>query len=133
MTRLPLNVPSYHVPVAGFNQAVLAPATGRVLYVSGLTARDASGVVQCVGDVEGQTRAILDSLSRIVGSAGGTLNDVVRIVTYLTRMEDHPRVHVIRREYFGESPPASTSVEISRLYDDRQLIEIEATAVVPDE
>ncbi len=130
MPRKTWNSPGYHVPVAGFTQAVTTPAAGTLVFVSGLTARRADSAIVAVGDIEGQARQVLENLKRILADLGGTLDDVVRIVTYLRNMEDHPVVHKIRREYFGDRPPASTTVEISRLFDPRQLIEIEATAVI---
>ena len=117
------------VPVKGFTQAVRAPANATTLYVSGLTARQADGSI-LGGDVRTQTRYILESLKNILAEAGGTLDDVVRTTQYLRDMKDHPQMQEVKREFFGEQLPASTSVEISRLFDDRQLIEIEATAVV---
>lgn len=133
MSREPVNVSSYHVPVAGFTHAVRTPAEGTLIFISGLTARDANGEIEVDGDPEGQTRKILQSLTSILAATGGSLDDVVRIVTYLVDMRHHPVVHAVRREYFGDNPPASTTVEVSRLFDERQLIEIEATAIVSGE
>ena len=62
---------------------------------------------------------------------GGSLDDVVRVVIYLVDMEYYPIVHRVRSEFFGDEPPASTCVQVSRLYDTRQLIEIEASAIIP--
>jgi enamine deaminase RidA (YjgF/YER057c/UK114 family) len=109
---------------------VTAPAKGTFVFISGLTARAGDGTIVAVGDIRGQTRQVLENLKLILSDLGGTLDDVVRIVTYLKNMEEHPAVHAIRREYFGDAPPASTSVEISRLFDERQLIEMEATAII---
>jgi 2-iminobutanoate/2-iminopropanoate deaminase len=131
VSREPLNIPEYHVPVAGFTQAVTVSKVERMIFVSGLTARQADGSVASVGDAAGQARAALTSLQRMLEAAGASLDDVVRIVTYLTDIEDHPAVHAVRREFFGDEPPASTSVGVVRLYDERQLVEIEATAVLP--
>jgi enamine deaminase RidA (YjgF/YER057c/UK114 family) len=100
------------------------------LFVSGLTSRDHTGDVLHAGDAAAQARQILVSLKAILAEAGGDLTNVVRIVTYLTNIDNHPAVHEVRREFFGDDPPASTSVEVSRLYDERQLIEIEATAIL---
>jgi enamine deaminase RidA (YjgF/YER057c/UK114 family) len=36
----------------------------------------------------------------------------------------------VRREFFGDRPPASTTVQVTRLFDERQLLEIEATAII---
>ncbi len=127
-----VNSQKYHVPVAGFTQAVRAPRGARLLFVSGLTARQANGDVAHVGDIAGQTRQVLTNLQNILEEAGATLDHVVRIVTYLRNIEDHPAMHAVRREYFGDEPPASTTVEISRLYHPDQLIEVEATAALPD-
>ena len=130
MPRQVFNSSRYHVPVPGFTQAVLAPARGTFVFVSGITARTADGTIVAVGDIEGQTRQVLENLKTILVEVGGDLEDVVRIVTYLRDMKDHPTVHALRREYFGDNPPASTSVQVSRLFDERQLIEIEATAIL---
>ncbi|MQA80749.1 MAG: RidA family protein [Streptosporangiales bacterium] len=129
--RQPVDVSSYHVPVPGFAQAVLAPAAGRLLFVSGLTARAADGEVLAVGDPAGQARVILDALRAILTEAGAGPEAVVRTVTYLVDMRHHAAVHEQRLRFFGDPPPASTTVEVTRLYDPSHLLEIEATAVIP--
>src|SRR5438105_15509530 len=116
MPRQPFNSQRYHVPVPGFTQAVLAPTDGRLFFISGLTARTADGTIVAVGDIAGQTRQVLENLKTILEDAGGSLDDVVRIVTYLLDAESHRLVHEIRREYFGDAPPASTTVPVSRLF-----------------
>jgi enamine deaminase RidA (YjgF/YER057c/UK114 family) len=130
MSRDVINSQQYHVPVAGFSQAVRAPAAGTFIFVSGLTARRADGSIDGVGDVALQTRIILANLRTILAEAGATLDDVVRVVTYLRDMGAHEVMHTVRREFFGDTPPASTTIEVSRLFDESQLLEIEATAIV---
>ncbi len=130
MPRQPFNSPRYHVPVPGFTQAVMASISGRLFFISGLTARTADGTIVAPGDIRGQTRQVLENLKAILEDAGGTLDDVVRIVTYLRDASHHLTVHEIRREYFGDAPPASTTVTVSGLFDERMLIELEATAVL---
>ena len=131
MVRRIVTSRDYHVPVLGFSQAVISSVgTVDTLYVSGLTARKDDGEIVCVGDPTGQTRQVLKSLALILAEVGGDLDDVVRIVTYLVNMEHHEAVHAVRREVFGDEPPASSSVEVSRLFHLDQLIEIEATAII---
>jgi enamine deaminase RidA (YjgF/YER057c/UK114 family) len=101
-----------------------------MVFISGLTARQADGSVGCVGDIVGQTSLVLQSMKKMLESAGGSLDDVVRIVTYLTDIEDHHKMHEVRREFFGDNPPASTSVQVVRLFHPDQLVEIEATAIL---
>ncbi len=130
MPREIVNSPRYHVPVKGFTQAVKVPAAGTLVFVSGITARLADGTIVAEGDIRGQTRQVFENLKLVLAEAGATLDDVVRTVQYLRRMSDHTVLQEVKREYFGDRPPASTTVEIAGLYDERQLIEIEATAVV---
>jgi len=119
------------VPVDGFTQAVLIPGAAAMLFVSGVTARLPDGSIAALGDIEGQTRQVLENLRLILAEVDATPNDVVRIGTYLRHMEDHPIVHRVRSEFFGLQPPACTTVEVSRLFDERQLVEIDAIAIVP--
>ncbi len=132
MPREPFNSHRYHVPVPGFTQAVKAPARGTFLFISGLTARTDDGTIVAEGDIRGQTRKVLENMKAILEDAGGSMADVVRIVTYLRDSREHLAVHEVRREFFGDTPPASTTVQIGRLFDERQLIEIEATALLPE-
>jgi 2-iminobutanoate/2-iminopropanoate deaminase len=103
---------------------------GNVLYLSGLTARDGRGEIVGVGDAAAQARQILESMKRILAEAGATLGDVVKITTYMRDVSEWPQVQALFQEYWGDPWPASTLVEISRLFDERQLVEIEAIAHV---
>jgi enamine deaminase RidA (YjgF/YER057c/UK114 family) len=51
---------------------------------------------------------------------------------FLRNVDDREKVNTVRKEYFGAHRPASTLVEISRLVRDEYLVEIEATAVLPE-
>jgi|EndMetStandDraft_8_1072994.scaffolds.fasta_scaffold40962_3 enamine deaminase RidA (YjgF/YER057c/UK114 family) len=125
-----VNSSEYLVPIEGFTHAATVDVGGaRWVFVSGLTARNAQGEIEGV-DVAEQTRLILTSLRAILAEAGAELSDVVRLVTYLVDIEEYPALNEVRRQFFGEAMPAETSVQISRLYDRLQLVEIEATAVV---
>ena len=146
MARIAINDTEYHPAIKGFSHAVKAEAKGTFLFVSGLLAERRSegkdypwyesvlhedeAFVTDTGNIEGQTRRVLQSLERILRMEGGSLDDVVRIVIYLVDMDHYPIVHRVREEFFGNEPPASTCVQVSRLYDTRQLIEIEATALL---
>jgi enamine deaminase RidA (YjgF/YER057c/UK114 family) len=129
MPRRAINSPDYRVPIDGFSQVVEAPVDGRLLFVSGLTSRDARGEIVAVGDVTGQTRQVLRRMAGVLEAAGATLDDVVQIRTYVRDMGDWPAIEAVWREVWSEPWPASTCVEISRLHDTRQLIEMDAVAV----
>ena len=133
MIRRRIDGAAYGVPIAGFTHAVEVSGDCRFVFVSGVTARDAEGRIAGVGDLAGQTRQVYENLERILAEAGATLDDVVRVVTYLRRMDDYPAMHAVRRRYWPEHAPASTTVEVGQLYDPDQLLEVEVTAVVPDD
>ena len=127
--RKAVNSSRYMVPVRGFSHAVeIAPGTGMLL-VSGLTARDQDGAI-LFDDVLGQMRQILTQLAAILAERELSLGEVVRVRTYARDIECWPQVEQAFRESFGSVWPASTFVEVSRLYDPRQLVELEAVAVI---
>lgn len=122
-----LSAPSGH-----FSQAVVAPAQGRMVFISGMTARDADGQVVGLGDIDKQTRQVCENLKRAMSAAGGTLNDIVRVDVFVRNIEHFDAVHRVRREYFTAPAPASTMLEVSKMVSPEMLIEINAIAVVGD-
>jgi 2-iminobutanoate/2-iminopropanoate deaminase len=123
-----LSAPSGH-----FSQGVIAPAQGRMVFISGMTARDVDGRVVGAGDIEVQTRQVCENLKHAVTAAGGTLNDVVRVDVFVRNIEHFDAIHRVRREYFAAPAPASTMLEVSKMVSPEMLIEINAIAVVSDD
>jgi 2-iminobutanoate/2-iminopropanoate deaminase len=123
-----LSAPSGH-----FSQGVIASARGRMVFISGMTARDVDGRVIGAGDIEAQTRQVCENLNRAVGAAGGTLNDIVRVDVFVRNIEHFDAIHRVRREYFDAPAPASTLLEVSKMVSPEMLIEINAIAVIDDE
>ena len=121
------------VPNGHFAQATVAQARGRLVFVSGMTARTKDGSVAGVGDVTEQTHQVCRNLRAAVEAAGGTLDDVVRVDVYVRNMEDFDAIHAVRRQYFTGVAPASTMVEVSKFVNKDYLIEINAIAVVDGE
>lgn len=119
-------------PNGHFAQATVAEARGRLVFVSGMTARNRDGGVTGVGDVTAQTHQVCQNLQAAVESAGGTLDDVVRVDVYVRNMEDFAAIHAVRRQYFTGIAPASTMVEVSKFVNKDYLIEINAIAVLHD-
>lgn len=118
------------VPNGHFAQATEADP-GRMVFVSGMTARNAEGGVTGVGDVTAQTHQVCQNIKAAVEAAGGTLDDVVRVDAYVRNMEDFEAIHAVRRQYFTGVAPASTMVEVSKFVNKDYLIEINAIAIVP--
>jgi 2-iminobutanoate/2-iminopropanoate deaminase len=117
-------------PSGHFSQAIAVEAKGRIVFVSGMTARRADGTIAGVGDIEAQTRQVCENIRSALESAGGTMDDVCRVDVFVRNMEHFDRIHKVRREYFKAPAPASTMVEVTKMVHPDYLIEINAIAVV---
>ena len=115
-------------PPVGYSHAVEVRA-GRVIYVSGQVPLDRDG--KLVGeDLESQARQVFENLQAALDAAGTTWADVVKLNYYLVDVSELTAVRAIRDEYVKtDHPPASTLVEVSRLFRDDVLIEIDAVAI----
>jgi len=122
-------VPGMSEPVSHFTHVVRA---GRLVFVSGCVATDGAGRVVGGNDIVAQTRQVHENIKRCLSAAGATVADICKVTVFLRNINDREKVNTVRKEYFGAHRPASTLMEISRLVRDDYLIEIEATAVIPE-
>src|SRR4029079_13485333 len=127
VTSSKLRQPSGH-----FSHATMVEARGRLVCLSGMTARRADGTIAGIGDIEAQTRQVCENLKAAVEEAGGTMDDICRVDVYVRNMEHFDAIHKVRREYFKPPAPASTMVEICKMTSPDYLIEINAIAVIGD-
>jgi reactive intermediate/imine deaminase len=130
MPKHPVTSPDVHEPPGGgtYSQAFVATG-GRTVYVAGMTARDKNGDLVGEGDIRAQTVQVLENMKAVLAAAGATMADVVKLTVFMTDLSQSAVAREIRQRYFSRPYPASTLVEISRLADERFLIEIEAIAV----
>ena len=117
-------------PTGIMSQGVKVPA-GHIVFASGQTARDATGAIVGVGDIKAQTRQTLENVKAVLEAAGATLEDIVKVQVFITRVADYADIHAVRSEYFKSDYPASTMVEVTALVHPDMLIEIDAIAVIP--
>lgn len=99
----------------------------RHVYIAGMTARGAEfdGAIDG-GDAYSQAVAIFTKIKRLMEAAGGGMDDVVKVLIYLTEIEDRDAVWKARREFFTGDYPVSTLIEISKLVRPELCVEIEA-------
>ncbi len=118
---------------SGWNNGMLAPLGGRLLFVAGQSASDETGSVPDIGFVE-QWARILDKILAVVRHAGGNPEDIARMTVYITDrkayLDNLTPLGAIWRERLGKHYPAMALVEVTALVDARAMVEIEATAVV---
>jgi 2-iminobutanoate/2-iminopropanoate deaminase len=124
--------PKLRQPNGHFSQATTVDAHGKLVFISGMTARTPDGTIAGIGNIEIQTRQVCENLKAAVEAAGGTMDDIVRVDVYVRNMEHFEAIHEVRREYFKPPLPASTMVEICKMTSPDYLIEINAIAVLPN-
>lgn len=119
-------------PNGHFAQATVTEARGRMVFVSGMTARGQDGAIVGVGDIAAQTHQVCRNVIAAVRSAGGDVEDIVRVDVYVRDISQFDAIHEVRRQYFTGVAPASTMVEISAFTREDYLIEMNAIAVLHD-
>lgn len=121
---------SPYEPKVGISRAV---RVGNVIAVSGTAPLGLDGRTVAVGDAGAQARRCLEIIAVALEKAGASLRQVVRTRTLLVRIEDWETVAAVHGEFFGETRPANTIMQVSRFIDPDWLVELEADAIVDDE
>ena len=104
---------------------------GETLYISGQLGRGDDLQLAGKGDIKVQTRRVLENIGKVLSSAGGTFDDIVKVTVFVKDMSQFREIHDVRLEFFNEAHlPASTMVEVSGFTLPDALIEIEAVAVI---
>jgi 2-iminobutanoate/2-iminopropanoate deaminase len=132
MPKREITTDAIRKPIGNFSQATVVEAKGRLVFVSGMTARRPDGSIAGIGDIREQTRQVCENIKAAVEAAGGALEHVCRVDVYVRNMEHFDAIHEVRRQYFKPPLPASTMVEVTKMVSPDYLIEINAVAVVPE-
>ncbi len=110
-------------------------AKGRTIFTAGIIGWDESGTI-VAPDLAGQLRQILLNTLAILAEDGAGPQHIVRMTCYVTDIESYRgslrEIGAAWRETMGRNYPAMAVLEVSALVEPDALIEIEATAVVPD-
>ena len=115
----------------GFVQAIALTGVERVVLCAGQTSSDADGKAVHAGDMRAQVGQALDNLETVLGQAGLTLGDVVRLNYYTTDVDEFLANMAVVGTRTGAAgvAPAGTLLGVARLAFPELMIELEATAV----
>lgn len=102
-----LSPPGVPVPRGPYSPAVKA---GGFVYVSGQVAIDTSTNQVSMGDVQHETRLILNNTKAILAGAGASMAQVIKCTVYLANGGDFAAMNEVYAEFFGENKPARTTV-----------------------
>lgn len=113
-------------PIGPYSQAIKA---GNTIYCSGQIAINPENQKLITGDIQLETRLVLENLKAVLEAAGASLKQVVKCSIFLADMAQFAAVNEVYAEYFSENKPARETIEVSRL-PKNVSVEISAIAVL---
>ena len=113
--------------IGPYSQAI---RTDSMIFAAGQTGIDPATGDLIPGGVEEQTRQVLANLRNVIEAAGSSFKYVVKTTVFLRDMNDFAKMNAIYAEYFGENPPARSTIAVAGL-PKNGLVEIEAIALIP--
>ena len=128
VTRI-FNPETMHRP-SGYSH-VAEVSEGKLVFIAGQVAMDKEGNLIGKDDFAAQARQVFENLKAAVEAAGGSFGDVIKLNYYCVDLSHLPEIRAVRDEFIDRSkPPASTAVEVRRLFRPEFLIEIDAVAAM---
>lgn len=111
---------------------VVEVTSGKIIFISGQVALDRAGNMVGAGDFRAQAQQVFENLQAALAAVGGDFSNVVKFGVYLLDADNLLVFREVRDQFVNTAqPPASTLVEVSRLFREGFLIEVEAMAVIP--
>ena len=103
-------------PIGPYNQAVIS---GNLMFMSGQIAFDPSTGELVIGEIQAETKQVMENLKSILDEAGLSFKDVIKTSIFLSDMSNFQQVNEVYGSYFSdEGAPARETVEVSRLPKD---------------
>jgi enamine deaminase RidA (YjgF/YER057c/UK114 family) len=124
-----LNPSTMHPPV-GYSHIAIVRG-GALVFIAGQAALGPSGEVVGPGDHSVQAEQVFRNLGLALEAAGGSFHSLVKLTIFVIDIRALPEVRAVRDKYIDTThPPASTAVQVSKLFRPDLLLEVEAVAVV---
>ena len=120
------NPKSVAAPIGTYSHGIETPPKARWLHVAGQIGVRPDASVPAT--IEEQTEVVWQNILAVLADAGMGIGDVVKITSFLTRLENFPKFAQVRAKYLGSHRPASTLLVISSLARPEFLVEVEAIA-----
>jgi 2-iminobutanoate/2-iminopropanoate deaminase len=120
----PAGIPT---PKGPYSPAVRA---GDFLFVSGQGPTDPDSQQYSFGDVQHETKVVLENIRRILEGCGASVQDVVKCSVFLSDGRDFAAMNEVYGAFFGEHKPARTTVE-AKFAEPRMKVEIDCIAYKP--
>ena len=127
MAKQFLNPPALSAAGAPFSQGV---RSGNTVWVSAQAGHDAQGAVVGANDPVAQCRAIFERVGAVLAAGGAAPSDVVIVRGFLKRRQDIQATWQVRKEFFGDHRPASTTFMVSDVEPEGALMSFEVVATL---
>lgn len=126
------NPSTVHTPKGYSHIAEIDLGNCTMLIISGQVPLDSKGKLAGKDDLTVQAEQVFRNIRSCVESAGGNMNNIVKLNYYLTDASQVQKVRDVRDKFINTAnPPASTLVQVSRLFHEDVMLEVEATAIIP--
>ncbi|MFK0162544.1 RidA family protein [Rhizobium sp. NPDC090279] len=124
------NPPELWQPFGAFSMMKIQGA-GQIVHLKGQVSLDSTGEIVGRNDMRAQVRKTLENIRSVLASVGGAMTDILSLNQYTTDIEQFMAAGDIRKQFFAEPFPVTTTVEVVRLFDPDLMIEITAVAEIP--
>ncbi|MDH3703583.1 MAG: RidA family protein [Alphaproteobacteria bacterium] len=112
-------------------QAVIA--TGSIIFVRGQCPQDLDTSENIgMGDPVAQTHKVMQNIGQLIEESGGKIEHLCKLVVYLTDIRHRESVYKVIGEYIEGVHPVCTGLVVVALARPEWLVEIDATAVIPE-
>ncbi|MFA5074357.1 MAG: RidA family protein [Nitrospirota bacterium] len=118
MQRKIINTNDAPKAIGPYSQAV---EVGGFIFLSGQIPIDPKTGSLMQGDIQSQSKLILDNAAAVLSAAGSSMSQVVKTTIYLMNMNDFSLVNEVYGTYFPVDPPARSTVEVARLPKDAAI------------
>ncbi|MGB8892771.1 MAG: RidA family protein [Pseudolabrys sp.] len=116
-----------------FSEVITVTHPGKMIFLAGVGAEDESGArgtIRHLGDFAGQCRYAYEKIKRLLATQGATMNDVVKVVTYVTDIRNQVETGKCRAEALaGALQPVHTFLNINQLAWPGMLVEMDVIAI----
>ena len=136
----PFPAPTFQFPIpdgwekgSGYSHAIVAE--GRQIFIAGQIGWDPITRVVVPGGMVVQARQVFENIATVLGAAGATTENLVRLTWFITDrdayLRDAKAIGAVYRDTIGRHYPAMSVIVVSALLEPGAVIEIEATALIP--
>jgi enamine deaminase RidA (YjgF/YER057c/UK114 family) len=129
MKKTVLKPREMHNPYSSYSHGYMVEGSQKIIFCAGQVAGLPDGTILGPDDFEAQGELVMRNLAEVLAEAGTTLENVVKLVTYVCNPHDVKKARALIARHFPTDPPPNTICILRGLAHPDYLLEIDATAV----